>query len=256
MRTEDVAALLVEVGQRVVVPRFRSLGRDEIEEKRPGDLVTVADREAERLLTDALRDASPDALVIGEEATFSDPGAVDGLARAEHAWVIDPVDGTRNFAHGNPDFGMILAEVRHGRTTRGWIWQPMYDAMWIAESGAGATRNSERLPRRPAVAAPPRVAGWRRVRRQSPAGFDLHPTHGACAVDYPALAVGALDALVYGRPKPWDHLAGALLVREVGGEALVGDRRYDADSTGPLLAVGADAGTAATVMRRLGEQPR
>lgn len=256
MRTEDVAALIIEVGRRVVMPRFRALRDDEIEYKRPGDVVTAADREAERLLTEALRDANPGALVVGEEAAFADPGSLDGLGRAEHAWVIDPVDGTRNFAAGKADFGMMLAEVRRGRTTRAWIWQPVHETMWIAESGAGATRNGEALPPRPPAADLPRVAGWHRLRERGLDGFDMRSTRGACAVAYPALAVGTLDAMAFRTPNPWDHLPGALLVREVGGEALVGEHRYDADSTGPLLVVGADASTAERVGRSIAHLAR
>ena len=98
----------------------------DIEEKKPGDLVTVADREAEVELARVLRAAEPGVLVVGEEGVFTDPSSLEPLPTAEHAWVIDPVDGTRNFARGRADFAVMLAEVRHGVTVRGWIWQPVH----------------------------------------------------------------------------------------------------------------------------------
>ncbi|MDO5535892.1 MAG: inositol monophosphatase, partial [Propionibacteriaceae bacterium] len=150
MRTDAVSELIAEVCDRVILPRFRALDAHEVEHKRPGDVVTIADREAEAELTAAFRAATPDALVVGEEASFADPSLPRGLAGAAHAWVIDPVDGTRNFASGSPDFGVMVAEVRDGATTRGWIWQPQRGDLYVAERGGGATCNGTPLVRVPA----------------------------------------------------------------------------------------------------------
>ena len=238
MDTDAVADLVKDVCARVILPRFRTLADHEVIFKRPGDVVTVADREAEAELTAALAAATPGARVVGEEAAFADPRLVDGLATAEHAWVIDPVDGTRNFAAGKVDFGVMVAEVRGGVTVRGWIWQPLHDALHVAERGAGATRNGTPLPRLAATEAPWEVAVWPRLARQRARGLRLRPTRGSCAIDYPALARGELDGLAYRSVHPWDHLAGTLLVAEVGGTARVDGRPYGPGGYGRMLSVG------------------
>ncbi|MFP5415685.1 MAG: inositol monophosphatase family protein [Actinomycetes bacterium] len=251
MQTEAVSALIQDVCARVILPRFRALEHHEVEQKRPGDLVTVADREAEVELTQALLAATPGALVVGEEASFGDPLAGDDLAGAEHAWVIDPVDGTRNFAAGKVDFGVMVAEVRSGETVRGWIWQPLHDVLYVAERGAGATRNGAVMPRLLAGDEPWRVAVWPRLRHARAEGLTLRPTRGSCAIDYPSLATGHLEGLAYRSLNPWDHLPGALLVAEVGGAALVAGRPYAPGVRGRMLAVGASDAVASAIDARL-----
>lgn len=153
MQTEAVSDLLAEVAEQVILPRFGTLESDQVEEKRPGDLVTVADREAEVVLAQRLRADDPHALVVGEEGVFVDPSCLDLLAGAEHAWVIDPVDGTRNFARGSADFAVMLAELRSGVTVRSWIWQPVHRLLYVAERGAGVSCNGVMLTP-PAQSAP------------------------------------------------------------------------------------------------------
>lgn len=251
MQTDDVSQLIIEVCERVILPRFRALERHEVEQKRPGDLVTIADREAEAELTAAFRAATPGALVVGEEASFGNPRLADGLAGADHAWVIDPVDGTRNFASGSIDFGVMVAEVRAGRTVRGWIWQPLHDALYVAERGAGATCNGTPLARLTPGEAPWTVAVWPRLRHLRPAGLELRATRGSCAIDYPAVARGELDGLAYRSLNPWDHLPGSLLVGEVGGACLVDGRPYGPGGAGRMLAIGASRAVASAVQERL-----
>ncbi len=241
MDTAAIARLLCDVAADVVLPRWRSLAADEVVQKRPGDLVTVADREAEEALTTALHAAFPDALIVGEEASFADGTTLTRLPEAAHHFVIDPVDGTRNFASGSPDFGVMLAETRHGEAVRGWIWQPVHDALCVAERGGGVTRNGTPLApvgRR----APWEVAGPRRFPGGGSAELTFTWTHGACAIDYPLLLAGGVDALVYNTVHPWDHLAGTLMAREVGGEAqrIGGSRPWHAGGDGGQLLVAAE----------------
>ena len=251
MQTDAVSALIQDVCARVILPRFRALERHEVEQKRPGDVVTIADREAEAELTAAFRAATPGARVVGEEAAFADPASTRGLADAEHAWVIDPVDGTRNFASGSDDFGVMVAEVRDGATVRVWIWQPIHEALYVAERGAGATRNVTPLPRLAAEKGPWEVAVWPRLARQRARGLRLRPTRGSCAIDYPALARGELDGLTYRSIHPWDHLAGTLLVAEVAGTARVDGRPYGPGGAGRMLTVGRSEAVVTAAVREL-----
>ena len=251
MQTDAVTALIKDVCERVILPRFQALESHEVIQKRPGDVVTVADREAEAELTAAFLAATPGALVVGEEATFADPRSLKALPTAEHAWVVDPVDGTANFAAGRPDFGVMVAEVRAGETTRGWIWQPLHDALYVAERGAGATRNGTPLARLDPGPEPWQVAVWPRLRKARVPGLELRPTRGSCAIDYPAVARGELQGLAYRSIHPWDHLAGALMVSELGGATSVDGGTYRPGVTGRLLAIGASDAVAAAVGTRL-----
>jgi fructose-1,6-bisphosphatase/inositol monophosphatase family enzyme len=218
VETDDVLALLKDVAEEVINPRFRRLVADEITEKNPGDLVTVADREAEVLIAQALSGAYPGALVLGEEASAADATVLDRFRSAEHAFTIDPVDGTKNFVHGSPDHAVMVAELRAGEVVRSWIWQPQHELAYVAERGAGAWRNGEPLVRSPLDATMRGVTS-----RSSWVGRalgDLRPlelTWACCGVDYPQLVEGAADYVVYGRSLPWDHAAGLLLLTETGG---------------------------------------
>ena len=223
MDADAVADAIAEVSASVILPRFGRLADDEVEAKYPGDLVTIADREAERALTAVLQGAYPAALVVGEEAAFADPGLLAGLTEADQAWLIDPVDGTNNFAEGNPDFGVLVAELRRGVTVRGWIWQPVAGRMFVAELGGGVRCNGMPLPAPAGRRAPVLALVPGRLRRGPVDGYDLRRTTRCCAVDYPLLFTGEIDVLAYTRMRPWDHAAGVLMVTELGGRAALGD---------------------------------
>ncbi len=215
METDEVSELIVRVADQVILPRFGHLATGDIHEKHPGDPVTIADREAEAQLGAALAARTPDALIIGEEAVFTDPGLLDSLGGAAHAWVIDPVDGTRNFTRSSPDFGVMVAELVHGETARGWIYQPMHGHMYIAERGAGV-----RLDGEPFAAVRPRRArifGTTDFDTRRPELVDIRRPWGACAIDYTKLCAGDVDFYVCRSAHVWDHLPGALLVTELGG---------------------------------------
>ncbi|AQP46873.1 hypothetical protein BW730_04370 [Tessaracoccus aquimaris] len=219
MDTDDILGLLRQTATEVITPKFRALSAGDIDEKRPGDYVTVADRQAEQYLGDLLHAAFPSALIVGEEAVFLDPSLLKGLANADHAFVIDPIDGTRNFVEGRDQHGVILAEVRGGVTTRGWIWQPMTGRGYVAERGAGVRVNGEPIARPRTDRLPlggtskRRLVGFDADGRLSPAV----PSHYCCAFDYPAVLEGEFDFMTYESTNPWDHLAGGLMLTENGG---------------------------------------
>src|SRR6185437_792815 len=99
-----------------VMPRFEKLESGDISEKGPGDLVTVADIAAEHRLTPALRGLLPGSLVVGEEAVAADPAVLALLDGDDYVWVVDPIDGTANFAAGIPLFAVMVALIRRGET--------------------------------------------------------------------------------------------------------------------------------------------
>jgi fructose-1,6-bisphosphatase/inositol monophosphatase family enzyme len=219
--TDAVLELICEVAATAITPRFRSLADGEVSEKKPGDLVTVADHEAEVLITRALRAAFPECVVLGEEATAADPSLPESFAAAEHGFTVDPVDGTKNFVEGSPDHAVMVSEVRGGFVTRAWIHQPQHGVSWVAERGGGVRRDGVTVgePAGPPVGEPPRVITSIRALRGVPLGDwpGAGPSWRCCGVDYPRLAEGACDAILYARGAAWDHAPGSLIVSELGG---------------------------------------
>ncbi len=218
MDTDAVLTLLKDVSEEAINPRFRALADGEIHEKNPGDYVTDADHEAERLITAALVGAYPDAVVLGEEAHSADPGLTDRYLAADHAFTLDPVDGTKNFVHGSPDHAVMVSETVGGQAVRAWIWQPQHELGYVAERGAGAWCGSRRLRRAPAT---PPLDGRTSRRKWVGESFDglpaLRLTWVSCGIDYPKLVEGETDYIVYRSVAPWDHVPGALILREAGG---------------------------------------
>ncbi len=247
-------ALIQDVAARVVTPRFRSLAEGEVMEKNPGDLVTVADREAEDLITTALRAAYPDAVVLGEEAFALDHSLLQRYLAAEHAFTVDPLDGTKNFVHGSPDHAVMVAETIGGESVRGWIWQPQHEVAWVAEKGSGVYRNGVRMHRDPVPdgTAPAGATSMWALRGHALEGLSpMTLTWVCCGVDYPRLIEGAADYLVYSRSSAWDHAPGTLMVAEAGGRSGHPDGSpYAPRSTRPGLIVAADPATYAAVQRR------
>jgi fructose-1,6-bisphosphatase/inositol monophosphatase family enzyme len=221
---EAVARIIAEIAAAEIMPRFACLASHEVREKGPGDLVTVADVAAEHALTPRLRDLLPGSLVVGEEAVAAEAAVLDRLEGDDPVWLVDPIDGTFNFAGGRPLFAVMVALVRRGETLIGWIHDPVAGATATAAPGAGAWRDGTRLK----VAPPPRPdadgnRAWRANRRLS-RRLAAHPQHRGTSFDmrcagheYLALAGGDADVALYNRLHPWDHAAGALLHREAGG---------------------------------------
>ncbi|STD13804.1 Inositol-1-monophosphatase [Dermatophilus congolensis] len=219
LETDAVLELLKHVATEYITPRFRKLGDDEVMEKNPGDLVTIADREAEKAVTDWLHSHDPEALVVGEEATAADPTLLNKLAHAPRAWIIDPVDGTKNFVNGRKEHAVMLAELAHGETVRGWIWQPELGHAYVAEKGAGLYLDNARLNPIPRSNNPAelRILTSNPVKEGPSGDLTLYSSAWCCGVDYPWLANGTADAIVYWSDKPWDHAPGSLFIRELGG---------------------------------------
>ena len=247
LSTDAILDLLQDVAADVITPRFRQLQRHEVSEKQPGSLVTIADHEAEAAITEALHRAYPDAVILGEEAYEADPSLLAAYQSAEHAFTVDPVDGTRNFVDGSADHAVMVAEVRDGITTRAWIWQPEHGAAWVAEQGAGIWRNGERQATRPVPedVEPVGVTGiWSLRGRQLRGLPTMQPTWMCCGVDYPKLIEGETDFIVYKRSWPWDHAPGALLVTEAGGAVSHPDGEpYSARSVRPWIIAASDPTT-------------
>lgn len=254
--TAEVAEIIRGVSTRVIDPGFRRLSPDQIHEKAPGDLVTDLDRQAEGELSRLLTSAGG-GIVVGEESVHDDASVLQELTTAELAWVIDPIDGTKNYVNGSTHHAVMVAEVQHGVTTRSWTWQPQLGHMWIAERGNGLVCDgepvtSDRRRPDPETIGPnaqlldhpdpaQRVTADRQVvravtayphnRRTSPS-LTWSEAHSCCGVDYPLICLGEQEVACWFHIHPWDHLPGALMVTECGGVVRVaGGADYSARHT-------------------------
>lgn len=228
----EIATLLRDAALAEIKPRFRRLASGAIRAKTSAtDLVTDADEAAERVITAALTERFPGCVVVGEEACAADPGVLGRLAGADLAFVVDPVDGTANFAAGVPLFGCMAAAVVKGEVVAAWIHDPMGDDTAIALRGEGAwiqAPDGHRTDLRVAAPVPVNqmIAGvsWtyiaEPVRSQLTARLPRFAggVQFRCAAhEYRLVATGNAHVVVYNKLMPWDHLPGWLLHREAGG---------------------------------------
>ena len=231
-----LAEILREAARREVVPRFRRLDVGMVRQKSSAiDLVTVADEEAERFIKAEVARLMPGALFVGEESVAADPHLLDALDDAALAVVVDPVDGTANFAAGLPLFAVMASVVRNGETVAGIIYDPMGDDFVMAEKGSGAFM---RFPadggrdQRLAVARTPalsQMVGTVSVaflpQESKPlvlanlAKIRVAANYRVAGHDYRLLASGHTHFAMFNKLMPWDHLAGTLIVQEAGGYA-------------------------------------
>jgi fructose-1,6-bisphosphatase/inositol monophosphatase family enzyme len=216
----EVSAAIRAVAAAEILPRFGKLAEAERWEKKPGSWVTVADTAAEAALITALSRILPGSVVIGEEAAEETPALLEQLSGDRPAWLVDPVDGTANFAAGKPIFAVMAALVIGGETQAGWIYEPLNDAMNWTVAGQGAWRDDERLAIAPPASDSDMVGSLGfRLRRDKAlmARFARIENLQCCGIEYARLTRGDLHFAHYRRLKPWDHAAGALLHREAGG---------------------------------------
>ncbi len=241
-----------------IMPRFRQLDAGDIDQKKDeNDLVTQADIAAEAMITRGLQMAFPHALVIGEEAVAKTPDLLDGIGAAELSFIIDPVDGTWNFAKGMPLFGTMVSVCRFGQPVLGLIYDPVGDDVILADNTSPAlwqTRSGRQKPIHTAAAKPlDQLAGYMHIRLMPPADRALMWTKvGAIAFagalrcsahEYRLLATGAVDFVLSGHLNSWDHAAGVLITQQAGGKvAMLDGTAYDATvSTGYLLSASSEA---------------
>lgn len=238
---EKLPEILREIAATEILPLRNNLSVEQIRQKTSAtDLVTDADEAVERELTGILTDLWPGSQVIGEESVAENPARLDALRDKGVFWIVDPIDGTRNFIRGDDRFASMVALVVDGAARYGWIYFPVTDRCAIAGAGEGAFLDGDRLSGRP---APP--LGALQV-EYSPSYINkslraqIQPTieslgeirRSHCAAyNYFSLANGDLDLAIQGKMRPWDHAPGALLVSEAGGRAAFVD---DGESYAPV----------------------
>ncbi|GGC02320.1 inositol phosphatase [Novosphingobium endophyticum] len=225
--TSSVEAIMRDASDRAITPRYRALANHEIIAKAANDVVTVADHESEAILTEKLAALLPEAAVVGEEAVHDDASIMERL-KDRLCWIVDPLDGTNNFAHGKPPFGILVALADRGETIGGWILDSVSGRFCHAGKRAGAWIDGERITARASGEPRPVAAistvfldeGQReRVRKHIAPHYRLVDIPRCAAEQYPRLVLGINDISVFNRTLPWDHAAGVLFLNEAGGKA-------------------------------------
>jgi myo-inositol-1(or 4)-monophosphatase len=195
------------------------------------DLVTVADRASERVIVERLRQDFPNAAILGEE------GGVYAALRQDQGgnerWIIDPLDGTTNYAHGYPLFCISIAYERSGEVLAGVIAAPVMNEVFTAQRGGGAFRNGERISvsRVASLGEAMLVTGFKPYDYETNAPYFAKASHraqavrrdGAAALDLAYTAMGRFDGFWEFDLAPWDMAAGMLLVREAHGTVTAAD---------------------------------
>ena len=236
----QVEALLREAAERIIVPLWRNLGQDDVKEKSEGDLTTAADTRCEKFLASHLPGLIEGSVVLGEESVHDDPGLLAALHTDAPVWVIDPLDGTRYFAVGEPMFAIMVCLVQSGMTIGAWILDPLAGTLVSAEKGCGAFEGNERLFVESSNLPLDRIRGmpatWYlpdSLRSTAEAALDsfLFIERARCAGhNYPSFAKNELHFLFFYRTLVWDHAPGVLIAQEAGG--LV--RRLDGTAYSPV----------------------
>ena len=200
-------------------------GRFTVSEKAPSDLVTEADVESQKAISEVIRTRHPGHGLLGEEG-------LDETGRdSEWCWVIDPLDGTSNYVHGFPYYAVSVAVTCSGRPVAGAIYDPNRDEMFSGARACGATLNgsairpgtAQRLDEAMVIASLPVNAGpddpaVGRFLAALPHVQTVQRT-GSAALNLACVACGRIDAFWSTSLKPWDVAAGVLIVQEAGGSA-------------------------------------
>jgi fructose-1,6-bisphosphatase/inositol monophosphatase family enzyme len=230
----ELAAILRDAARAEALPRFRRLDTGMVQVKTEAiDLVTEADIATEEVIKTRVAQWMPEALFVGEESVAADPALLRRLATADLAIVVDPIDGTANYAAGLPLFACMAAVVSKGETVAGIIYDPMGDDWMMAEKGGGTwlrrpngesvrMRIAEPLPLAemvgmasvafmPAAARPVVLANSSKVRLMS--------NYRCAGHEYRTFVSGHAQFMSYNKLMPWDHLAGTLMSQEAGGYA-------------------------------------
>ncbi len=229
-----VSKIIQEVAEEHILPHFRNLKAGDIAYKIGDDPVTIADKNAESALSARLLDLLPGSKVVGEEAFASNRSLLELFLGESPVWIIDPVDGTRNFVRGSSEFGVIVALAEQNQTLAGWIYDPTSKDVVTVEKGAGTWFNGQRLRVLPPVELP-EMRGFLGDRlldfkNKSSVINKIEPVFEvmrAGSHEYPRLLLnqphfGKEAPQIHFRASymyatPWDEAAGVLMHQEAGG---------------------------------------
>jgi fructose-1,6-bisphosphatase/inositol monophosphatase family enzyme len=223
----DIVSLMRDAAERIILPKYKNLEEGDIDTKSsPTDLVTVADIQSEAFLTHELKRLYPEYEILGEEKASRDPSAFELLKNTQQPYVvIDPIDGTGNFVAGKAEFGMILSVVKNGEVVQAYIYDALEDHFVTAIKGLGAYDGTTRIYLGATHHLKSGIGKDKYFDDSLKASFNKAATGegfdvsvlGCSAHEYMHLVRGKERFYFACNAKPWDHLAGSLIIREAGG---------------------------------------
>ena len=220
--TINIAINAAHIAGDLMRQEFPKVASIPVTQKARHDYVTEIDKSSEAQIVREIKRYHPDHAFLGEE------GGEQG--ESDYVWIIDPLDGTSNYLHGMPHFGISIALQVKGRTEHAVVYDPMRDEMFSASRGSGAHLNNTRIRVSARISLDNAIAATAFPFRQR--GMMSVYTgifsdvfrkiedirrNGAASLDLAWVAAGRMDAYFEIGLKPWDVAAGALLVREAGG---------------------------------------
>ncbi|WP_018876901.1 MULTISPECIES: inositol monophosphatase family protein [unclassified Thioalkalivibrio] len=220
----DLARGLRVIGQQELLPRFEA-GID-VDYKADGSVITEADHAVDARVRELLRLHGQREPVLSEEQARAEQAQV--LETAPAFWLVDPLDGTSNFAGGMPFFAISIARIAGDRVTHGATYDPVRDELFTATEDTALELNAATPPaaRRPPVPELKRAIALVDYKRldaplarelASHAPFRSQRNLGACALEWAWLAAGRADLYLHGGQAPWDSAAGGLMLARAGG---------------------------------------
>ena len=243
---QSVSDLLSGCVEKILLPRFRTLKASQIHRKGDDSVVTDADWEAERFLEQGLRRIIPNAIVLGEEGIANDKKRLITFLqerRERPVWLVDPLDGTRNFVNRSQVFCSMIALVYDQQTCASWIYAHSDNCIMHARQGGGVFVDDTPLaspPSAPSSALPRGRISW----TKQPLSYDEQrierlPSVRCAGQDFVDLTRGRTDFSYYNSLWPWDHAAGGFLLESAGGRIAhikTGETPSPLERTAALLA--------------------
>lgn len=220
----NVGNIIADCARDEIVPRFRRVAAAV---KHDGSVITDADVAMQRRVKNALQLLWPEIGFVGEE--MSPEEQKRQFTRSRHGvWILDPLDGTRNFAAAVPVFSVSIALIHHGDIVLGLVYDPMRDEMFSAIKGRGAHLNKEELRAQSSRFPLEKCMGvidFKRLDKglacrlaQDPP-YSSQRSFGSVALDWCWVAAGRGHVYLHGRQKLWDYAAGWLILAEAGGHS-------------------------------------
>lgn len=246
---QAVKSAMTDVSADELMPHFKNLNSADITQKSDDSVVTIADKACEIELLKRLNNILPDAAILGEESYEQDPSIKDNIHKKGYCWVVDPLDGTHNFARGDERFGMIIALLKEGKPVAGFLYCPTTQEMFYTVKGRGVfdINDTPILPFK-------KRKDLRKRQKKSMHGFSNYIYFGkhnelsftqlvnkkfgyqgnkegmmfSSCIEYISMIKGESDFMINSSTKPWDHAAGQLMIQELGGKgrSLYHNKKY------------------------------
>ncbi|WP_018873647.1 inositol monophosphatase family protein [Thioalkalivibrio sp. ALJ16] len=220
----DLAQGLREIGRQELLPRFEA--NIAVDYKADGSVITQADHAVDARVRQLLPEHGQHEPILSEEQARGEQARV--LETAPAFWLVDPLDGTSNFAGGMPFFAISIARIEGDQVTHGATYDPVRDELFTATTASalelnGAPAAARRRPPVTELGHAIALVDYKRLRAPlaqqlaSAAPFRSQRNLGACALEWAWLAAGRADLYLHGGQAPWDSAAGGLLLAQAGG---------------------------------------